>query len=916
MHTLRIAALRAALIVLAAAPVAASAAGSVVTLTFSGMYELDLVLDYYSGGLSQSGSRGPSLGITFSQSATVGGDIFVGGHFSTANEPSPPVTMAFNATRGGSNAAVMNVPAGFSGGFSTYYSSPATSGTVTVYSGLDATGSVLGTLTLAQTPVDQSSVDPITHFVNTYSTWKPVGVEFSGVAHSVDFRGATDISSSVHGAAFDNITLGASTPQISSALNDPAIVFNATGTSHDSTHAALSQDGSVEVFQSQQTDLTPNAANSGGQDIYSVGANRVPVLENIDGSGAKMIGTASLPAVSPDGSAIAFLFTPAAKDKKDFVAGQMWAGGRGQPKHQVDVGMGGAGANGTAASAPSLASTAGTHLLAFCSAASNLVSNDANAGRDIFLVDPLNAASAPQRISLDGTGKELPGDSCEPRLSSDGTKLVFSVSAPPLFGTAARQIVLKDLGASKALITGQFLPITTNGSGQGASADSSEPVVSADGAVIAFTSSANLDGLGAPVGGREVFVSLRQPGGRLIKRARSADGAIPDGASQHPQLSDDGAALVMQTAATNFLGAKTLGKQAGGAVAVQCGTVAITTNLFNPASLGSSLCASGNRSNANQNPAISGDGKKVALDSNAPQPGTSSSNSNPYVQDTVAEGANVVAGLSGDYSGQWYDPNQSGQGLVIDELQPDGSNARAVLMTWFVFSNNQPTWLQGAGILKSGRGAAAGSAVVQMDQVAIYHAKSFPIGENTATPALWGSVTLTFSSANEGTMYWTSSYPGFGNGSQQIRHFLSVGIPTGPSGNAFGACYSGNWKEPSKSGHGFEFEVLPTSPPILAADWFTFAPNGAPVWLYGAGQVSGGSVQMQLVLINGSGAQFPPRFDSSRITQNLWGTATVTFSDNAHAHLSWNSVLPGYGSGQIDLQPTFGAGYLARRACQ
>ena len=486
-----------------------------------------------------------------------------------------------------------------------------------------------------------------------------------------------------------------------------------------------------------------------------------------------------------------------------------------------------------------------------------------------------------------------------------------------MFGSAARQIVLKDVTAGKVFITGQFLPITTNGSGQGASADSSEPVVSDDGSVVAFTSSANLDGVGAPVGGREVFVSLRQPGGRLIKRARSADGAVPDGASQHPQLSDDGAALVMQTAASNFLGSKSLGKAAGGSVPVQCGAVAITTNLFNPASLGSSLCASGNRSNSNQNPAISGDGRKVVLDSNAPQAGTSSSNSNPYQQDTVADGANVVAGLSGDYSGQWYDPNQSGQGLVIDELQPDGNNARAVLMTWFVFSNGQPTWLQGAGILKSGRGAAAGSAVVQMDQVAIYHAKSFPIGQDSAIPALWGSMTLTFANANEGTMYWTSSYPGFGNGSQRIRHFLSVGIPAASaSSSAFGACYSGNWKEPSKSGHGFEFEVLPGSPPVLAADWFTFAPNGAPVWLYGAGLVNNGSVQMQLVLINGSGAKFPPAFDSSHIVQNLWGTATVAFSDNAHAHLSWNSVITGYGSGQIDLQPTFGAGYLARRGCQ
>src|SRR5262249_8392849 len=163
--------------------------------------------------------------------------------------------------------------------------------------------------------------------------------------------------------------------------------------------------------------------------------------------------------------------------------------------------------------------------------------------------------------------------------SSDGSRLVFSLSSSARFGTPARQIMLKQIGGtgSKVLVTGAMQPITALPNGQGAPADSNEPTVDLDGGVVAFSSSADLHGLGAPVGGRVVFVSLTHAsGGRQLLRARAGDGTVPDGASQHPQLSDDGTALVMQTAAHNFLTPKGLGKDVA-APPPQCGAVAVTT---------------------------------------------------------------------------------------------------------------------------------------------------------------------------------------------------------------------------------------------------------------------------------------------------------------------------------------------------
>jgi len=164
-------------------------------------------------------------------------------------------------------------------------------------------------------------------------------------------------------------------------------------------------------------------------------------------------------------------------------------------------------------------------------------------------------------------------------------------------------------------------------------------------------------------------------------------------------------------------------------------------------------------------------------------------------------------------------------------------------------------------------------------------------------------------------MSWKTSYTGFTSGSMPIKHFLAVGLPAQDSSDSpIKACYSGNWSNPAQSGHGFEFEILPGAQPLLAVDWFAFSPTGTPTWLSGVGTFTGNSTQMELYIIDGAGAQFPPNFDSSQITQNPWGTATFTFTDSTHATVSWNSTFAGYGSGSQPLQP-FANGFLDRRAC-
>ena len=225
---------------------AAQQCAQVPILTFEGLKDQEPVLNYYNGGYGANGTGpGPNYGITFegqseaiisdlSSIVTPAGPQMGTGHFS--NAPSG-VTVAFFLSGSG---VVMNVPAGFTTGFSVYYAAANTAGSITVYEGLDATGNVLATIPL---PINGANCGPA-----TYSCWTPVGVPFNGVAKSVDFSGAANY------IAFDNITVGSTTPGLIASM---AQLASAGGWD---TSFTLVNMGSAAACSSLQFYADPNGA--------------------------------------------------------------------------------------------------------------------------------------------------------------------------------------------------------------------------------------------------------------------------------------------------------------------------------------------------------------------------------------------------------------------------------------------------------------------------------------------------------------------------------------------------------------------------------------------------------------------------------------------------------------------------------
>jgi hypothetical protein len=165
---------------------AGGAAGG-TTLTFEGLKNFEQVENYYNGGMGSRGSGpGPSYGVTFSRDALA----YIPGEFHGKvtpypGDPSPPTVLLLGdlsrrVPEGYPLSMTMNVSGGFVGALTFYDIAIVRTATVTIWSGLDGTGTELATLNLPLVPVSNEA------FAG------PETMSFSGTAHSVVFSGGND----------------------------------------------------------------------------------------------------------------------------------------------------------------------------------------------------------------------------------------------------------------------------------------------------------------------------------------------------------------------------------------------------------------------------------------------------------------------------------------------------------------------------------------------------------------------------------------------------------------------------------------------------------------------------------------------------------------------------------------------------
>ena len=189
----------------------------------------------------------------------------------------------------------------------------------------------------------------------------------------------------------------------------------------------------------------------------------------------------------------------------------------------------------------------------FASAAGNLVPNDTNGQRDVFVRDTTTGTT--ELVSVASGGGAAAGTSGSQAISASGRYVVFGSNAADLVsgdtnGTYDMFIRDRQLGTTER--------VSVSSSGAQGNSLSAWGSVTPDGRYVAFHSYASNLVPGDTNGAVDIFVRDRQLG-TTERVSVSSSGDQADGLSQLPRISADGQLVFFESDATNLVGGDTNG---------------------------------------------------------------------------------------------------------------------------------------------------------------------------------------------------------------------------------------------------------------------------------------------------------------------------------------------------------------------
>ncbi len=373
------------------------------------------------------------------------------------------------------------------------------------------------------------------------------------------------------------------------------------GNSHSGT-PSISADGRYVAFRSSASNLVAGDTN-GDDDIFvhdtqAGTTTRVSVAsDGTQGNG----NSGGPPSISADGRYVAFH-----SSASNLVAGDT-NGTYDIFVHDTQTGattrvsVASDGTQGNSHSYYSSISADGRYV-AFRSNASNLVTDDTNEYRDIFVHDTQTGATT--RVSIASDGAQGNGVSVSSSISADGRYVAFSSYATNLVAgdtNGDNDIFVHDTQTGATTLVSVASDGTQGGSG------GSSPSISADGRYVAFSSYATNLVAGDTNGDNDIFVHDTQTG-VTTRVSVASDGTQGNNGSAYPSISADGRYVAFRTYASSLVAGDTNGTYD---IFVHDTQTGVTKRI--------SVASDGTQGNGNSgsSPSISADGRYVAFSSNA-----------------------------------------------------------------------------------------------------------------------------------------------------------------------------------------------------------------------------------------------------------------------------------------------------------
>ena len=315
-------------------------------------------------------------------------------------------------------------------------------------------------------------------------------------------------------------------------------IYNVTITASDGV-LSTAQDVAVTVTDVAEGHAPVLVTDGGAITRISIGQGSENGNLSYSADGTKLVFQTTAPLVAGDTNNTSDIFV------KDLTSGTIT---------RVSTSAAGAQANGGSFDAS--LSADGTKVV-FRSSASNLVAGDTNSYDDIFVKDLVTGSIV--RVNTDASGAQGNGSATysPPAISADGTKVVFSSTASNLVSGDTNgfiDVFIKDL------TTGAISRISTATSGAQGNSDSFDPIISADGTKVAFSSAAwNFDPAD-PNSRVDIYVKDLTTGVTTLVSS-GANGVGNGTASQDPVFSPDGTKIAFVSNATNLVSSYTYGSQ-------------------------------------------------------------------------------------------------------------------------------------------------------------------------------------------------------------------------------------------------------------------------------------------------------------------------------------------------------------------
>jgi len=252
-----------------------------------------------------------------------------------------------------------------------------------------------------------------------------------------------------------------------------------------------------------------------------------------------------------------------------------------------------------ASSSPAM--TPDARFIAFASDASDLVRGDTNGVTDVFVRDRLRGST--ERISVDSAEHEAHGPSFDPSISADGRFVVFTSDAEDLVSGDTNHwsdVFLRDR------LRGLTIRVSVSTAGAEGTEGSFSPVISPDGAIVAFVSQA--PDLVPDDGNASWDVFVRDVAAGTTERVSVDTGGVEgDSGSFDPSLSHDGRLVAFASLASNLVPGDS---NAFADLYVHDRTLGFTQRL--------TFAAGGGEPDENsRRPCLSDDGQLVAFESRA-----------------------------------------------------------------------------------------------------------------------------------------------------------------------------------------------------------------------------------------------------------------------------------------------------------